>query len=56
MFVRDYKREHGYTAPFTFLGTCDYVRYSGEKPISFVWELREEMPPGLVARAYKSMV
>ncbi|WP_449354839.1 DUF3427 domain-containing protein [Virgibacillus natechei] len=56
LFVRDYKKEHGYTAPFTFLGTCDYVRHSGEKPISFVWELREEMPPGLAARANKSVV
>lgn len=56
LFVREYKKEHGYTAPFTFLGTCDYVSHEGEKPISFVWKLREEMPPGLVARANKNVV
>lgn len=56
LFVREYKREHGYTAPFIFLGTCDYVSHTGEKPISFNWELREEMPPALVPRANKSIV
>ncbi|MCG1028891.1 DUF3427 domain-containing protein [Virgibacillus halodenitrificans] len=56
MFVREYKIEHGEAAPYIFLGTCDYVSHSGEKPISFKWRLREEMPPGLVPRANKSIV
>lgn len=56
LFVRQYKKEQGYTAPFTFLGTCDYVSHSGEKPISFIWKLREEMPPGLIAKANKTVV
>lgn len=56
LFVREYKKENGYTAPFTFLGTCDYVRHYGEKPISFEWQLRTEMPPMLVPKANKSIV
>lgn len=56
LFVREYKRENGYTSPFTFMGTCDYVSHSGEKPISFIWELKEEMPPGFVAKANKNVV
>jgi len=56
LFVREYKTEHGYAAPFTFLGTCEYVDHSGEKPISFVWELKEEMPPGLLQKANKSII
>ncbi|MCT2534771.1 DUF3427 domain-containing protein [Aquibacillus koreensis] len=56
LFVRESKKENGYTAPFTFLGTCDYIEHYGEKPISFEWELREEMPPALLPKANKSIV
>ncbi len=56
LFVREYKTEYGYAAPFTFLGTCNYKDHYGEKPISFVWELKEEMPPGLFQRANKSII
>ncbi|MEQ6378642.1 DUF3427 domain-containing protein [Bacillaceae bacterium S4-13-56] len=56
LFVRESKKENGYTAPFTFLGTCDYIRHYGEKPISFEWLLREEMPPALIPKANKSIV
>lgn len=53
LFVREYKQEHGYTTPFTFLGTADYVKHSGSKPMSFVWRLKEEMPAKLVPVANK---
>lgn len=53
LFVREYKIEQGYTSPFTFLGTADYVRHYGTKPMSFVWHLKEEMPAKLVVRANK---
>src|SRR5699024_724908 len=56
LFVREYKKEHGYTIPFPCLVTCDYVSHEGEKSISFVCKLGEEMPPGLVARANKNVV
>ncbi len=56
LFVRDYKKENGYTSPFIFLGSCDYVSHSGNKPISFIWRLKEEMPPALVPRANKNIL
>jgi len=56
LFVREYKVENGYTSPFIFLGECDYVRHSGSKPMSFVWRLKNEMPPMLVPRANKSIL
>lgn len=56
LFVREYKNENGYTAPFTFLGTCSYVSHSGEKPISIIWKLNKEMPPALLPKANKSIV
>lgn len=56
LFVREYRKEHGYASPFTFLGECEYVKHEGEKPISFIWKLKEEMPPELFAKANKSVI
>lgn len=56
LFVREYKEEHNYTSPFVFLGEADYVSHEGNKPMSFVWRLREEMPAKMVAVANKCIV
>lgn len=56
LFVREYKKENGYTAPFVFLGTCEYVSHSGNKPMSFLWRLREEIPSYLVPKANKNIL
>lgn len=56
LFIREYKTENGHTAPFMFLGTCDYVRHYGERPISFVWRLKHELPPMLLPKANKSVL
>jgi superfamily II DNA or RNA helicase len=56
LFVREYKQEHGLTSPFIFLGTVDYVKHYGSKPMSFVWRLHEDMPSYLVPRANKNIL
>ena len=56
LFVREYKSENGYTAPFVFLGTCEYVSHSGNKPMSFIWRLKEEIPSYLVPKANKNIL
>lgn len=56
LFVREYKEENNYTAPFIFLGEVEYVRHEGNKPMSFVWRLKDEMPPALVPAANKVIV
>ncbi|WP_054026568.1 DUF3427 domain-containing protein [Bacillus sp. FJAT-28004] len=56
LFVREYKEENNYTAPFIFLGEAEYVRHEGNKPMSIVWRLKEEMPPALVPAANKVIV
>ncbi|MDG5790139.1 DUF3427 domain-containing protein [Evansella sp. AB-P1] len=55
LFVREYKTENGYTSPFVFLGTAEYLRHYGSKPMSFVWRLNVEMPPQMVQKAVKVM-
>ncbi|MGM0840256.1 MAG: DUF3427 domain-containing protein [Bacillota bacterium] len=57
LFVREYKKEKGsIPSPFVFLGTANYIKHSGNKPMSFVWELEEEMPSYLVPRANKNIL
>lgn len=56
LFVREYSKTNGYTAPFMFLGTCQYVSHHGDKPISFIWRLDEKMPPGLFEQLNKVVV
>lgn len=56
LFVREYKEENQFTAPFTFLGEAEYVRHEGNKPMSFIWRLKEEMPAALVPVANKVIV
>lgn len=56
LFAREYKTSQGYTSPFIFLGTCEYVKHSGEKPMSIVWRLKEEIPPSFVPAANKSIL
>ncbi len=56
LFVREYNKENGYTAPFTFLGTAKYVSHSDNKPMSFIWRLNVPMPPRLVPKANKSIL
>jgi superfamily II DNA or RNA helicase len=56
LFVREYKKYNGYTSPYIFLGNANYISHEGEKPISFVWELENEIPPALLAKANKSII
>lgn len=56
LFVREYKEENNFTSPFVFLGEAEYVRHEGNKPMSFVWRLKEEMPPAMVPAANKVIV
>ncbi|MFC4411816.1 DUF3427 domain-containing protein [Chungangia koreensis] len=56
LFVREYRKEDGYTAPYVFLGTADYVQHEGSQPVSIIWRLHVPMPPKLVPKANKSII
>lgn len=56
LFVREYKEDNRFTSPFVFLGEAEYVSHEGNKPMSIVWRLREEMPPQMVGVANKCIV
>lgn len=45
LFTRDAARDiDGLVLPFTCLGTVDYVKHQGSKPIAITWKLHREMP------------
>lgn len=56
LFVREFKKNGSYTAPYMFLGNADYVKHSGEKPVDFLWKLHEPIPAELLPKANKSIV
>jgi superfamily II DNA or RNA helicase len=48
LFVRETKTlPSGLTAPYVFLGPCDYVSHEGSRPMSIVWRLRHSVPARL---------
>ena len=52
LFVRETKAlPSGLAAPYFFLGPCQYVRHSGSRPMSIVWELAHPVP----ARLFRAM-
>ncbi|MTI64981.1 MAG: DUF3427 domain-containing protein [Firmicutes bacterium] len=56
LFVREYKKKNGITSPYTYLGTAEYVKHYGNRPISFVWRLHDELPPNMIKIANKSVL
>ena len=56
LFVRESKEKDGITSPFTYLGLCEYVSHSGNKPISFVWKLEKEIPAKIINKANKTII
>ena len=48
LFVRQKRTTStGRAAPYHFLGSCHYLRHSGNRPISIVWKLDAPMPARL---------
>ncbi|WP_417850642.1 DUF3427 domain-containing protein [Thalassoglobus sp.] len=52
LFVRESKSlPSGLSAPYYFLGPCEYVSHEGSRPISIVWRLLHAIP----ARLFRAM-
>jgi hypothetical protein len=52
LFARDAAKDiDGLVMPFTCLGTVDYVKHDGSKPIAITWKLQREMPVSVFTSA-----
>jgi hypothetical protein len=49
LFVRETRKlPTGATAPYAFLGPCEYVSHEGSRPISIVWRTQYPIPARLL--------
>jgi superfamily II DNA or RNA helicase len=48
LFVREKKKIQGLACPYYFLGPATYVRHTGSKPMSIIWQLKHPMPARLI--------
>lgn len=49
LFVRRHRKLNGGSAPFVYCGEVDLASWTGEKPITVRWKLREQVPQRLWA-------
>ena len=47
LFVREFKQDACGAAPYTFLGSADYVSHKGSRPMDIVWRLHHEIPANI---------
>ena len=55
LFVREAKNINGFTAPFVYLGTADYVKHNGKQPVNIIWSLEHPLPVKLITQAEKAL-
>ena len=57
LFVREFKNDtFGNTAPYTFLGTANYVKHNGSKPMNVTWKLDRPIPAKYLKKTNKLVV
>ena len=42
--------------PYTYLGTANYVKHEGEKPMNIIWKLDEASPAKYLKKTNKFVV
>ncbi len=56
LFVREYRKENGKYSPYMYLGECDYISHNGNKPVSFIWKLKNSIPGKFISSANKNVL
>jgi hypothetical protein len=58
LFVREFKvdRLSGGAAAYTYLGTANYVRHEGSKPMNITWKLDKAIPAKFLKKTNKLLV
>ncbi len=56
LFVREYEDDELGTAPFTFLGTANYVKHTGSRPMNITWKLDHPIPAKFLKKTNKLVV
>ena len=56
LFVRETKNDPAGAAPYTFLGTANYVKHEGSRPMSITWKLDVPIPAKYLLKTNKLVV
>ena len=56
LFVREYRSVDGKASPYIYLGECTHVSHEGNKPVSFVWKLKNAIPGKFISEANKNVL
>ena len=56
LFVRETKNDLVGAAPYTFLGTANYVKHEGSRPMSITWKLDVPIPAKYLRKTNKLVV
>ncbi len=56
LFVREFKNDLVGAAPYTFLGTVNYVKHSGSRPMNITWKLDHPIPAKYLKKTNKLFV
>lgn len=58
LFVREFKSDRitGGAESYTFLGTADYVRHEGSRPMNITWQLEKAIPAKYLKKTNKLVV
>ena len=56
LFVREFKNDIAGASPYTFLGTANYVRHTGSRPMNIVWRLDKPIPAKYLRKTNKLVV
>ena len=56
LFVREYKSIDGKACPYIYLGECTHVSHQGNKPVSFIWKLKNSIPGKFISEANKNVL
>lgn len=56
LFVREFKNDTAGAAPYTFLGTANYVKHTGSRPMNITWRLDHPIPAKYLKKTNKLVV
>jgi len=56
LFIREYKSDMVGAAPYTFLGTVNYVKHNGSRPMNITWRLDRPIPAKYLKKTNKLVV
>lgn len=57
LFVREFKNDlYGNTAPYTYLGSANYVAHNGSRPMNVTWRLEKAIPAKYLKKTNKLVV